>query len=97
MHRLIASLAVLVLFAMTATKASADPLLPPRKDVVASNVLHQQREIDVYLPLERGTYVLRLEGRHPDKTTRVDFDVFRDSGDAEWWKHAVLRLWDERR
>ena len=40
MHRLIASLAVLVLFAMTATKASADPLLPPRKDVVASNVLH---------------------------------------------------------
>src|SRR6185312_9144297 len=45
-------------------------------------------------PLQRGTYVLRLDGRHPDKDTHVDLQVFRDSGDAEWWKHPVLRLAD---
>lgn len=48
-------------------------------------------------PLQRGTYVLRLEGRHPDKDTRIDLQVFRDSDDAERWKHAVLRLSDELR
>ena len=45
-------------------------------------------------PLQRGTYTLRLEGRHPDKDTHVDLQVFRDSGDAAWWKHSVLRLSD---
>jgi len=48
-------------------------------------------------PLQRGTYVLRLEGRNPGKDTHVDLQVFRDSGDAEWWKHSVLRLSDELR
>jgi hypothetical protein len=48
-------------------------------------------------PLQRGTYVLRLEGRHPAKDTHVDLQVFRDSGDAEWWKHSVLRLSDDQR
>jgi hypothetical protein len=44
-----------------------------------------------------GDLRARLRKRHPAETTRIDFDVFRDGGDAEWWKHAVLRLWDERR
>ena len=48
-------------------------------------------------PLQRGTYALRLEGRHPDKDTHVELQVFRDSDDAEWWKHSVLRLSDELR
>lgn len=48
-------------------------------------------------PLQHGTYELRLEGRHPDKDTHVDLQVFRDSGDAEWWKHSVLRLEDQLR
>lgn len=43
-------------------------------------------------PLQRGTYVLRFEGRHPAKDTRVDLQVFRDSDDTEWWKHSVMRL-----
>jgi predicted alpha/beta superfamily hydrolase len=53
MRRLIASLAVLALFAIGATvQAVADPLLPPHSDGLYSNVLHQQRSIDVYLPEE---------------------------------------------
>jgi predicted alpha/beta superfamily hydrolase len=54
------------------------------------------REQAIVEPLQRGTYALRLEGRHPEKDTQIDFEVFRDSGDAEWWKHSVLRLSDER-
>ncbi|HEX5125000.1 MAG TPA: hypothetical protein VFV97_17280, partial [Rhodanobacteraceae bacterium] len=48
-------------------------------------------------PLQRGTYLLRLEGRHPDKDTQVDLQVFRDGDDADWWRHPVLRLSDELR
>ena len=47
-------------------------------------------------PLRRGTYALRLEGRHPEKDTRVDFRVYRDESGGEWWKHTVLRLSDDR-
>lgn len=43
-------------------------------------------------PLQRGTYTLRLEGRHPDKDTHVDLQVFRDSDDTQWWKHLILQL-----
>jgi predicted alpha/beta superfamily hydrolase len=56
------------------------------------------REQAIVEPLQRGTYTLRLEGRHPEKDTAFKFEVFRDSGDAEWWKHSVLRLSkDDRR
>ena len=47
-------------------------------------------------PLQRGTYALRFEARHPEKTTRTGFTVFADADDAEWWKHAVLRIEGER-
>ena len=52
MRRLIASFAGLMLLAMFAAPAFADPLLPPRVDSLHSNVLHQQRAIEVYLPEE---------------------------------------------
>jgi predicted alpha/beta superfamily hydrolase len=48
-------------------------------------------------PLQRGTYALRLEARHPKKDTQINFEVFRDSGDAEWWKHRVIGLSDDDR
>ena len=48
-------------------------------------------------PLQRGTYKLKFEVRHPEKTTRIDFVVFPDTHDAEWWKHPVLRIAEERR
>jgi hypothetical protein len=48
-------------------------------------------------PLRRGTYALRLESRHPKKDTQINFEVFRDSGDAEWWKHGVIGLSDDDR
>lgn len=48
-------------------------------------------------PLQRGTYALRLEARHPEKNTQIELQVFRDSGDAEWWKHRVVRLSDDER
>lgn len=50
------------------------------------------REQALVEPLRRGTYRLRLEIRHPEKDTRLGFSVFRDEGDAEWWKHSVLSL-----
>ena len=49
----------------------------------------------IVVPLQRGTYALRLEGRHPKKDTQINFEVFRDSGDAAWWKHRVLGLSDD--
>ena len=48
-------------------------------------------------PLQRGTYELRLKGRHPEKDTQINFEVFRDSGDAEWWRHRVVGLSDDDR
>jgi predicted alpha/beta superfamily hydrolase len=51
----------------------------------------------VVAPLQRGTYALRLEARHPKKDTQINFEVFHDSGDAEWWKHRVIGLSDDRR
>jgi len=47
--------------------------------------------------LQRGTYTLKFEARHPEKTTRIDFVVFVDTDDSEWWKHAVLKIAGEPR
>jgi len=52
MRRLLAPIFLLVLFATPAFRAAAEPLLPPRSDGLYSNVLHQQRAIDIYLPEE---------------------------------------------
>jgi predicted alpha/beta superfamily hydrolase len=54
-----------------------------------------RREQTIVEPLRRGSYALRLEGRHPAKDTQVVFQVFQDRGDTEWWKHSVLRLPDD--
>jgi hypothetical protein len=50
MRRLIASLAVLVFALMPAVPATAERLLSPYADSLYSNVLHQQRAIEVRLP-----------------------------------------------
>jgi hypothetical protein len=63
-------------------------------DVDGSN---GRREHALVQPLRRGTYAVRLEVRHPEKDTRVGFSVFRDEGDAEWWKHGVLSLSKDER
>ncbi|HET7924001.1 MAG TPA: hypothetical protein VFL30_03835, partial [Rhodanobacteraceae bacterium] len=52
MRRFLASLPLLVLFATAAFPAAAAPLLPPRSDGLYSNVLQQQRAIEIYLPEE---------------------------------------------
>ena len=52
MRRFLAPLWLLILFAVPLDIIAAEPLLPPRSDGIYSNLLHQQRAIEVYLPAE---------------------------------------------
>lgn len=65
------------------------------KKIVEVDGSDDDDEESVVEPLQRGTYELRLEDRHPDKDDDVDVRVYRNEGDGEWWKHTVLRLSDD--
>ena len=66
-------------------------------DLIDMDGSQGHRDEAILAPLQRGTYALRLEYRHPLKDSEVDLHVFRNQDDhVEWWKNPVLRLEDDK-